>query len=207
MALLDLISTNPIPKTPRVSSMESMESMMGSVVPWGVVLFLWSWGIGEAPDNTGVLGRISRRKKDFLLRAWAMFGWCVSNPECVKLMISYESISTPKLIIPLRINVIEIVFKHQVGQIGCFLCLPATHTQNLWPPLTHMFQDRHKVMPQFVSQVGEHNSNNYIWFMVDISILTMVICNMLGIFVVRGFYCFIPGTRFFRTEHVLNALA
>jgi Na+/alanine symporter len=77
----------------------------------------------------------------------------------------------------------------------------------LWPPLTHMFQDRHKVMPQFVSQVGEHNSNNYIWFMVDISILTMVICNMLGIFVVRGFYCFIPGTRFFRTEHVLNALA
>ena len=114
---------------------------MGSVGPWGVV-FLWSWGIGKAPDNTGVLGRISRRKKDFLLRAWAMFGWCVSNPECVKLMISYESISTPKLIIPLRINVIEIVFKHQVGQIGCFLCLPATHTENLWPPLTHMFPDK-----------------------------------------------------------------
>ena len=43
--------------------------------------------------------------------------------------------------------------------------------------------------------------------MVDISILTMVIYNMLGIFVVRGLNCFIPGTRFFRTEHVLDALA
>ena len=113
---------------------------MGSAGPWGVVLFLWSWGIGKAPDSTGVLGRISRRKKDFPLRAWTMSGWCVSNPECVKLMISYESISFPKyqrwLRLRSNIKLVKLV-------VFC-VCQrhTHTHTQNLWPPLTHMFPDK-----------------------------------------------------------------
>ena len=124
------------------------EFMMGSVGPWGVVLFLWSWGIGKAPDSTGVLGRISRRKKDFPLRAWTMSGWCVSNPECVKLMISYESISIPKYQRWLRLRSNIKLVKLDVF----FVCQQHTHTEfvtSFDPQVS--WQDRHKVVPQFVS--------------------------------------------------------
>ena len=112
---------------------------MGSAGPWGVVLFLWSWGIGKAPDSTGVLGRISRRKKGLsaegMNHVWLM---CLKSGVCETYDILWIHIF-PKIS-----KVITVTFKHQVGQIGCFLCLPATHThtQNLWPPLTHMFPDK-----------------------------------------------------------------
>ena len=157
---------------------------MGSVGPWGVV-FLWSWGIGKAPDS-GVLGRISRRKKDFPLRAWTMSGSCVSNPECVKLMISYESISIPKYQRWLRLRSNIKLVKFDVF----FVCQRHTHTQNLWPPLAHMFPDKTDTRwcPSSLAKLVNITPITmvYGWYIIDISILTMVIYNMLGIFVVRG---------------------
>ena len=87
-------------------------------------------------------------------------------------------------------KVIKVTFKHQVGQIWCFLCLPATHThtQNLWPPLAHMFPDKTDTRwcPSSLAKLVNITPITMVRFMVDTSILTMVIYNMLGIFVVRG---------------------
>ena len=84
----------------------------------------------------------------------------------------------------------------------------ASNTQNLWPPLTHMFPDKTDTRwcPSSLAKLVNITPITMVRFMVDTSILTMVIYNMLGIFVVRGLK-FHSWHTYYRTEHVLDALA